>query len=344
MGRSYSCLITAGLMALNFCSAVGVVVANKALFRRAEGLAFATSLTGLHFMATALGVRACHAFGVYKAEPLTQTQARLVLPITVAFCAFVAFNNLSLQYNGVSFYQIMKILTTPAVVGLQLVFFKVILPFQLLLTLVPICAGVALSTANDTEVSMEGAFWAIAGLLSAAGYQVLVKSTQQNLKVSSLQLLHHQAPQAALLILAVSPFFDDTVGLLAMVCSMAQPSRWLRCTLPDEGDGVAAAAVTAARVEATSSMLWAGVVFLSCLLAFLVNLSTFLVIERTSPISYQVLGHLKLVVILLVGVAGFGERSSPTRLGGMTLALGGIITYTMLKQGLGSGWEGRRGG
>lgn len=58
----------------------------------------------------------------------------------------------------------------------------------------------------------------------------------------------------------------------------------------------------------------------------------------------QVLGHLKLVVILLVGVAGFGERSSPTRLGGMTLALGGIITYTMLKQGLGSGWEGRRGG
>lgn len=108
-------------------------------------------------------------------------------------------------------------------------------------------------------------------------------------QVSSLQLLHHQAPQAALLILAVSPFFDDTVGLLAMVCSMAQPSRWLRCTLPDEGDGVAAAAVTAARVEATSSMLWAGVVFLSCLLAFLVNLSTFLVIERTSPISYQVM-------------------------------------------------------
>lgn len=48
-----------------------------------------------------------------------------MLPITVAFCAFVAFNNLSLQYNGVSFYQLMKILTTPAVVVLQLVFFKV---------------------------------------------------------------------------------------------------------------------------------------------------------------------------------------------------------------------------
>lgn len=49
-----------------------------------------------------------------------------MLPITVAFCAFVAFNNLSLQYNGVSFYQLMKILTTPAVVVIQLVFFKVL--------------------------------------------------------------------------------------------------------------------------------------------------------------------------------------------------------------------------
>ncbi|CAN0218962.1 unnamed protein product, partial [Ectocarpus fasciculatus] len=69
-----------------------------------------------------LGVRACRLCDIYKVKPLKQTQ---VLPITLAFCAFVAFNNLSLQYNDVSFYQLMKILTTPAVVVLQLVLFKV---------------------------------------------------------------------------------------------------------------------------------------------------------------------------------------------------------------------------
>jgi len=42
-----------------------------------------------------------------------------VLPITVCFCAFVVFNNLSLQYNSVGFYQLMKVLTTPIVVVLQ---------------------------------------------------------------------------------------------------------------------------------------------------------------------------------------------------------------------------------
>lgn len=57
------------------------------------------------------------------------------------------------------------------------------MPFKLLVTLVPICGGVALSTANDTDISTDGALWALAGLLAAAGYQVLVKSTQENLKV-----------------------------------------------------------------------------------------------------------------------------------------------------------------
>lgn len=51
------------------------------------------------------------------------------------------------------------------------------------MTLAPICAGVALATANDTEVHLQGALWALAGLLAAAGYQVLVKGTQENLKV-----------------------------------------------------------------------------------------------------------------------------------------------------------------
>lgn len=67
-------------MALNFCAAVGVVVVNKSLFRRAEGLRVATLLTALHFLATALGVRMCQAIGMYKVRNLTQTQVRLLQP------------------------------------------------------------------------------------------------------------------------------------------------------------------------------------------------------------------------------------------------------------------------
>ncbi|CAM9401263.1 unnamed protein product, partial [Laminaria digitata] len=196
------------------------------------------------------------------------------------------------------------------------------------MTLAPICLGVALATARDTEISVEGACWATAGLCAAAGYQVLVKSTQDNLKVSSLQLLHHQAPQAAGLIFLVSPVFDDIEALLGMLKNAAGSLRWSGTPAEGEEEG------------AEGLLFWGGMVLLSCLLAFLVNLSTFLVIGRTSPVSYQVLGHLKLVVILLVGVTAYGESSSPTRLAGMAIALTGIVGYTVLKQGLGSGWEG----
>lgn len=84
-------------------------------------------------------------------------------------------------------------------------------------------------------------------------------------QVSALQLLHYQAPQAAVLTLLVSPFFDETERVLILCLkALANPSYW------------------------TEVVDWAGIVVLSCLLAFLVNLSSFLVIGRTSPVSFQV--------------------------------------------------------
>lgn len=114
------------------------------------------------------------------------------------------------------------------------------------------------------------------------------------LQVSSLQLLHHQAPQAAFLILVVSPFFDDTGDLLAMMVR-AFTGVQLSHSAHGEGAGSPSSPAAAAGVlgvaegeAGATSLFWAGMVLLSCLLAFLVNLSTFLVIGKTSPVSYQV--------------------------------------------------------
>lgn len=64
-------------------------------------------------------------------------------------------------------------------------------------------------------------------------------------------------------------------------------------------------------------------------------------LERcTRSLTQQVLGHFKLVVILAAGITMFKEEAEAMRLLGMALALAGIIGYTSLKRGLGSGWEG----
>lgn len=66
---------------------------------------------------------------------------------------------------------------------------------------------------------------------------------------------------------------------------------------------------------------------------------TYLVIGHTSPVSYQVLGHFKLLVILAAGIFIFKEDANELRLAGMLLAFAGIVMYTTLKQGMASGWE-----
>ena len=79
----------------------------------------------------------------------------------------------------------------------------------------------------------------------------------------------------------------------------------------------------------------------SAVLALLVNLSIFMVIGKTSPIAYNVLGHFKLCVILASGFVFFGEEANPVKVTGTIMTVIGVVLYTHLQQSLKSGWEQR---
>uniref|UniRef100_A0A7N0ZV72 Sugar phosphate transporter domain-containing protein n=1 Tax=Kalanchoe fedtschenkoi TaxID=63787 RepID=A0A7N0ZV72_KALFE len=70
-------------------------------------------------------------------------------------------------------------------------------------------------------------------------------------------------------------------------------------------------------------------IILSCLISVSVNFSTFLVIGKTSPVTYQVLGHLKTCLVLTFGYVllpnPFNWRNI---LGIIFLALIGMILYS----------------
>mmetsp|Transcript_23751 Transcript_23751/g.74698 ORF Transcript_23751/g.74698 Transcript_23751/m.74698 type:complete len:332 (-) Transcript_23751:531-1526(-) len=251
----------AAAMAFNFTSAVGIILANKVVFKE-YGFSFPTAMTVLHFAMTTLGVQLLLVMGFFKPKPLKQLD---VLPVTVSFCSFVVFNNLSLQANTVGTYQLMKVMTTPVVVALQYLIFQVSLPMQLVLSLAPICVGVALATVSDVGFTFEGLVWGALGVLATCFYQLFVKSKQSELGCSFFQLLYYQAPQAMCVVMVMTPFLDKVTG----------------------EDGLLAYS-NKASVEAVQ---W---IVLSAVMAFLVNLSTYLVITRTSPVTYQVLGHFKL--------------------------------------------------
>lgn len=78
-------------------------------------------------------------------------------------------------------------------------------------------------------------------------------------------------------------------------------------------------------------------ILLSAALGLLVSLSTFLVIGATSSLTYNVVGHVKTVIILSGGCLFFGDAMPPKKLLGICLAMVGIIWYSQVNPQL-LGW------
>lgn len=69
-------------------------------------------------------------------------------------------------------------------------------------------------------------------------------------------------------------------------------------------------------------------IVLSCLISISVNFSTFLVIGKTSPVTYQVLGHLKTCLVLAFGYSLLRDPFSWRNILGIMVALVGMILYS----------------
>mmetsp|Transcript_3269 Transcript_3269/g.4694 ORF Transcript_3269/g.4694 Transcript_3269/m.4694 type:complete len:154 (+) Transcript_3269:75-536(+) len=92
-------------MMVNFLSSAGIVITNKILMEKFH-FNFATTLTFIHFVCTFVLLLTVSAFGLYQMKelPLVPTSK-----LAATSMGFVLLTNLSLQYNSIGFYQIMKV-------------------------------------------------------------------------------------------------------------------------------------------------------------------------------------------------------------------------------------------
>ena len=121
--------------------------------------------------------------------------------------------------------------------------------------------------------------------------------------LSAAQLLNEYSPIAAGFLGVLIPIFEP-VGW-----AHAEPGTLL-------GYQYSAAAIVAIAVSAG--------------LGLLVSLSTFLVIGATSSLTYNVVGHIKTVIILMGGCMFFGDQMPLKKLAGISIAMSGIIWYSQV--------------
>lgn len=279
-------------MFFNAATSISLVLVNKWIFVRYQ-LHSGTALTAWHFIVTWLGLELCATLGMFtkKIIPIRQ-----MMGLCLSFCGFVVITNLSLVFNSVGFYQMAKVMTTPTIVVIQTLFYNKTFSNPIKLSLAVTCFGIIYASVHDVQLNLLGTLLAAFGVIVTSFYQIWVGTRQRELDVNSMQLLHNQAPISAFMLLFFVPLLDDVAEL--------RTYDW------------------------NTEVLFT--IFVSGALAFGVNLSTFLVIGKTSPIAYNVLGHFKTCLILIMGFILFGYPIDMRNITGILVALAGIFYYTHL--------------
>lgn len=88
-------------------------------------------------------------FGLFEMKDLT---VRQVLPLAACYALCTPLSNLSLAYNSIGFYQMMKILTTPYVALVEATFYGAKFSQPIIFSLILVTIGVLFASVNDVEV------------------------------------------------------------------------------------------------------------------------------------------------------------------------------------------------
>lgn len=277
----------------NIVTSVGIIMVNKALMAT-HGFSFATTLTGLHFATTTVMVIVLRWLGYIQATHLPLLD--LVKFVLFANLSIVGMN-VSLMWNSVGFYQIAKLCMIPVSCFLEVLFDKIHYSRDTKLSIMVVLTGVAVCTVSDVSVNTKGLVAAVVAIWSTALQQYYVHYLQRKYALGSFNLLGHTAPVQAASLLILGPFIDF----------------WL----------------TNKRIDAYDYNVTA-VYFLimSCTIAVGTNLSQFICIGRFTAVSFQVIGHMKTILVLGLGFFLFGKEGLNLHVVlGMILAVIGMIWY-----------------
>ncbi len=206
--------------------------------------------------------------------------------------------NLNLAYNSVGFYQLSKLACVPFTLTVQFLLYNQYVSRNLQLTLIPITIGVGWATVHDVDVNMVGTLFATCAVAATGMAQIFTSTYQKSLGCNAMQLLFHTAPMIAAGMLVMCPMFDNVTELMNYQYTYGVVGR----------------------------------IFMSCCFALGVNISNYMVLGKTSPLTYQVLGHLKTVLILVLGVIIFNKAVDYQNIFGVVVAMVGVVAYTEIKR------------
>ncbi|CAA0813550.1 Nucleotide/sugar transporter family protein [Striga hermonthica] len=282
-----------GALFLSVASSVSIVICNKALMSNL-GFPFATTLTSWHLMVTYCSLHVALRLNFFENKPVDM---KTVMLFGILNGVSIGFLNLSLGFNSIGFYQMTKLAIIPFTVLLETLFLNKQFSQKVKFSLSILLLGVGIASVTDLQLNIVGSVLSLLAILTTCVGQILTNTIQKRLNVSSTQLLYQSAPFQAAILFVTGPFLDQCLTKQNVFAYKYSP-------------------------------IVLGFILLSCMIAVFVNFSTFLVIGKTSPVTYQVLGHLKTCLVLAFGYTLLHDPFTARNIIGILIAIIGMGLYS----------------
>jgi solute carrier family 35 protein E3 len=302
MGEGLAALVEVSLwILLSVVSSTSLILLLKFVKYRLT-CQYTITLSVFHFLATWIATEFLVVCGLIRRPEQTPFSKRALLGFLV-MCSIVSMN-FNLSANSIGFYQMSKLCCIPYMIIRNVVFKRQRYPALELVSLASVLIGVGLFSVSDVEVNFVGTLYAIVAITSTAHNQMMTGELQKEFKLNGPELQ-----------LAIMPE-QFSIGV---VCATV---------LENLGEN----SFASARFTPTDVLL----MLLTCFFAIGVNVSTFQLIGKTSSITYQVVGHAKTVVLLVLGYIFFpspweSREQMVKAIIGILLALFGVFMYTKVR-------------
>eukprot|EP00268_Persea_americana_P026247 TRINITY_DN2562_c0_g2_i1.p1 TRINITY_DN2562_c0_g2~~TRINITY_DN2562_c0_g2_i1.p1 ORF type:complete len:347 (+),score=31.90 TRINITY_DN2562_c0_g2_i1:548-1588(+) len=284
-----------GAWGMNIVSSVGIIMVNKQVMSSSGyGFCFATTLTGFHFTVTAIigWISKATGYSESKQVPLWE-----LIWFSVVANMSITGMNFSLMLNSVGFYQISKLSMIPVVCIMEWILNSKNYSSRVIMAVFVVALGVGVCTVTDVEVNLKGFICAAVAVFCTSLQQITIGSFQKKYNIGSFELLSKTAPIQAVSLLLLGPVVDYYLN---------------------------------GQLLLNYRFSYGAIIFilLSCSLAVVCNMSQYLCIGRFSAVSFQVLGHMKTVCVLILGWILFDSALTAKNILGMMLAVLGMVIYS----------------
>jgi solute carrier family 35 protein E4 len=279
---------------------LNIVIGNLNGWILRDGFSYPVLLTLVH-MVCCWALAGLSLITVMRQPDARPAQARAIAKVrrlSLAFCASVACGNIALQHIYVSFAQMVTAAGPLFTIMLMYTMTGKRYSKEAYASMIPMCGGVMLCTAGEGNFSFLGFAMVVAATL-LRGVKSIIQGrllTAPEDKLDSLTLLYHMSGCS----IAPLGFYAAIVEYPALYDPRLRHDGALR--------------------------RWS-LVLLSGFVAFFLNLCNFVVTKRTSAVTLQVLGNVKVVGSIGVSLVIFGNPISTWSVAGCLITLAGVAAY-----------------